>query len=750
MDDENQLFHRARTNANLMMDSYLSLLKTFIPNLPYIPGSNDESQPDVIKGLQIIAREMGLQTNTVRLPEPFNTTLSEPDEILRHLGNSRGIVARKVSLPEGWYHQDQGPLLVKKDGRWDVALPKSPTEYMLYNVTQGVGTPLTKEVAAAVDITAYTFYRRMPDRVVDVSSLFKWASGLCWQKDIFILLIVSLLVGFIPTITPLLVNTIFEDIIPAIDKRAHIMVVQFMLVASLGAAFTTLVRGVTTLRIKTRLRTITESALWLKLLELPASFFRQYQVGDLASRIQGISIFTVQCTSAISGGVLSGLFCIFNLALMFWYSWELALVVVLVWAIFFLLNLFFGWRRMVYERKNSEAAGLVSARLVQILSGLSQFKARAAEGRAFNLWAQLFAEQWKYKVTSRWQGTWLEILSDMPGLLLNFLIFYSVMQLMDDQKAAASTVALTSAQFISFTSAMGSFGTSVGQLLNGVLTIMQAFPSLERLEPILQQPSEISPDKMISGDLKGALRLTGVSFRYRPDSPLVLTDINMEIKPNEFVAIVGGSGSGKSTLLRIILGLDHPVKGLVEYDDKDLSQLDIASVRRQIGVVMQGSHLMGGTILTNIVGSLPLTQDDAMEAVRAVGLEEDIKDMPMGLNTIVSESGGNISGGQEQRILIARAIVNRPKIVVLDEATSALDNKTQSMVSDTLSRLSVTRIIVAHRLSTVVKADRIFVLDRGRLAEVGNYEELMAKKGLFYQLALRQIVNPDSSCDVSI
>ena len=528
------------------------------------------------------------------------------------------------------------------------------------------------------------------------------------------------------------------------------MVVQFMLVASLGAAFTTLVRGVTTLRIKTRLRTITESALWLKLLELPASFFRQYQVGDLASRIQGISIFTVQCTSAISGGVLSGLFCIFNLALMFWYSWELALVVVLVWAIFFLLNLFFGWRRMVYERKNSEAAGLVSARLVQILSGLSQFKARAAEGRAFNLWAQLFAEQWKYKVTSRWQGTWLEILSDMPGLLLNFLIFYSVMQLMDDQKAAASTVALTSAQFISFTSAMGSFGTSVGQLLNGVLTIMQAFPSLERLEPILQQPSEISPDKMISGDLKGALRLTGVSFRYRPDSPLVLTDINMEIKPNEFVAIVGGSGSGKSTLLRIILGLDHPVKGLVEYDDKDLSQLDIASVRRQIGVVMQGSHLMGGTILTNIVGSLPLTQDDAMEAVRAVGLEEDIKDMPMGLNTIVSESGGNISGGQEQRILIARAIVNRPKIVVLDEATSALDNKTQSMVSDPLSSLSVTRIIVAHRLSTVVKADRIFVLDRGRLAEVGNYEELMAKKGLFYQLALRQIVNPDSSCDVSI
>lgn len=435
---------------------------------------------------------------------------------------------------------------------------------------------------------------------------------------------------------------------------------------------------------------------------------------------------------------------------MFWYSWELALVVVLVWAIFFLLNLFFGWRRMVYERKNSEAAGLVSARLVQILSGLSQFKARAAEGRAFNLWAQLFAEQWKYKVTSRWQGTWLEILSDMPGLLLNFLIFYSVMQLMDDQKAAASTVALTSAQFISFTSAMGSFGTSVGQLLNGVLTIMQAFPSLERLEPILQQPSEISPDKMISGDLKGALRLTGVSFRYRPDSPLVLTDINMEIKPNEFVAIVGGSGSGKSTLLRIILGLDHPVKGLVEYDDKDLSQLDIASVRRQIGVVMQGSHLMGGTILTNIVGSLPLTQDDAMEAVRAVGLEEDIKDMPMGLNTIVSESGGNISGGQEQRILIARAIVNRPKIVVLDEATSALDNKTQSMVSDTLSSLSVTRIIVAHRLSTVVKADRIFVLDRGRLAEVGNYEELMAKKGLFYQLALRQIVSPDSSCDVSI
>ena len=218
----------------------------------------------------------------------------------------------------------------------------------------------------------------------------------------------------------------------------------------------------------------------------------------------------------------------------------------------------------------------------------------------------------------------------------------------------------------------------------------------------------------------------------------MLRDVSFAVKPGTFLAIVGSSGSGKSTLLRLLLGMEQPQKGSVAYDGLALRDLDVASVRRQIGVVMQNGQLLPGTIFSNIVGSLPLTIDDAWEAARLVGLAQDIKEMPMGMHTIVNDGGTVFSGGQRQRLLIARSLVQRPRIVVFDEATSSLDNETQAIVTETLAAMKATRILVAHRLSTIRHADRILVLENGVIAEEGSYEELMAMKGLFFQLAERQ------------
>lgn len=297
---------------------------------------------------------------------------------------------------------------------------------------------------------------------------------------------------------------------------------------------------------------------------------------------------------------------------------------------------------------------------------------------------------------------------------------------------------MTMAEFLCFNAAMGGFGSALDGLCSGVTTLWGAAPSLERIQPILKAKSEVSRNKFPAHELSGEIEATKVYFRYKPDSPLVLKNVSFSIKPGSFVAIVGRSGSGKSTLLRVLIGLEKPESGAVLYDGIDLSSMDVSSVRRQIGVVMQHGQLLEGSIFSNIVGALPLTMDEAWEVARMVGLEEDIKELPMGMHTVVGEGGATFSGGQRQRLLIARSIAHRPRIVVFDEATSSLDNETQAIVSRTLEAMHATRIVVAQRLSTIVNADRIIVIDRGEIVEEGIYSELMARKGVFYEIAARQ------------
>jgi ATP-binding cassette subfamily C protein len=398
----------------------------------------------------------------------------------------------------------------------------------------------------------------------------------------------------------------------------------------------------------------------------------------------------------------------------------------------------FSWRKVGFQREKAEASGRVSGQLLQLLAGLNKFRLRAAEERAFYLWTQRFGDEWKWNRKSRWQDTWIGLIMAAQPIVLNFCIFYYAMSLLDDSQTSGIAF-MTTAQFLSFNSAMGSFGSALSGLRSGIVSIWGVIPALERILPILKEKSEVSESKLPAGELTGEIEAAEIGFRYRPDAPLVLKNINLSIRPGSFVAIVGSSGSGKSTLLRVLLGLEKPESGAVLYDGMDISELDVSSVRRQIGVVMQHGQLMEGSIFSNIVGSLPLTMDDAWEVARLVGLEADIKDLPMGMHTIVNEGGTTFSGGQRQRLLIARSLVHHPRIIVFDEATSSLDNETQAIVSKTLEAMRATRIVVAHRLSTIENADRILVMERGEIVEDGTYSELMEKKGLFAELAARQI-----------
>ena len=294
------------------------------------------------------------------------------------------------------------------------------------------------------------------------------------------------------------------------------------------------------------------------------------------------------------------------------------------------------------------------------------------------------------------------------------------------------------AQFLAFQAAFTAFNGT----LNGFIPLVGQYfaiqPQIENFRPILEEVPESVGDKPDAGILSGTIEVSNLSFGY-VEGTEVLHNINLKIFAGENVAIVGMSGCGKSTLVRLLLGFEIPKSGAIYYDGQDLSELNLPSVRSQLGVVLQNGQLMKGDIFTNIIGTNSLTQEDAWQAAEAAGIAEDIYMMPMGMQTVISEGSSNISGGQRQRILIARALVTKPSILIFDEATSALDNRTQAIVTKSLDNLKATRIIVAHRLSTIRNCDRIIVMDAGRIVETGGFDELVAKGGLFAHLVKRQM-----------
>lgn len=298
---------------------------------------------------------------------------------------------------------------------------------------------------------------------------------------------------------------------------------------------------------------------------------------------------------------------------------------------------------------------------------------------------------------------------------------------------------LSAAQFLACSTAFTIMLASMMQVTNSITSIVAVVPMLRRLKPVLTEPLEVYEDSAVPGELSGRIDINRLSFGYSEDAPPVMTDVSFSVEPGELVAIVGPSGCGKSTLLRLLLGFEKPTTGTILYDGQDLSSLDIAAVRRQCGVVLQSAKTPTGTIFKAIAGAQNFSIEEAWEAAEMAGLREDIEAMPMGMHTVLSESA-TLSGGQRQRLVIAQALIRRPRILFFDEATSALDNETQRMVTDSTKKLHATRIVIAHRLSTVLDADKVIVLSEGRVAECGSPGELLDDpNSIFRNLVRRQI-----------
>jgi NHLM bacteriocin system ABC transporter ATP-binding protein len=433
----------------------------------------------------------------------------------------------------------------------------------------------------------------------------------------------------------------------------------------------------------------------------------------------------------VIAGILSGVFSVVNFAMMFVYDRTLALIAL---GLLLLLTAAFTVStrlQLVYQRRDSDLAGRLSSTVLELINGVPKLRVAGAETRAFGRWASRFAEQRQVAYSAGQVDNAMAAFNAAYPVLTTLVVF-GVFQLALEPKPSIGSL-------MAFNTAFAAFVAAAISLIQSFVSVIQIIPLYERACPIFQTLPEVDPAQADPGELSGAIEVAHVSFRYKADGPLILDDVSFRCAPGEFIALVGPSGSGKSTLLRLLLGFETPAAGAVLYDGQDLRTLDVRAVRRQIGTVLQSSQVIVGDIFTNIVGASPLTQADAWEACRLAGLDADVRQMPMGLQTMVSEGGSTLSGGQRQRLLIARAMVRRPRLIFFDEATSALDNRTQEIVSRSLDSLDATRVVIAHRLSTIVNADRIYVLQQGRVVESGTYRELMQRRGLFASLARRQI-----------
>jgi ATP-binding cassette subfamily C protein len=649
---------------------------------------------------------------------------------LRELGRASGFRFREVRLDEGWWRRDLGRLLgVDQDAR-PVALAPHRGRYEVVDPERGTRSVVDDSVAASLAPIAYMLYAGLGRAPGDGRRLARL--GLMpVRADLLRLLGWSIMLGLLSVATPIAARAIFTTALPQ-GERGRILGIALVLAgAAVGTATAYLAQGLALLRVEGRAATSSQAAVIDRLLDLPVPFFRRYSAGDLGTRALGIEKIRQSLTSSVTLALVALLITLFNLTYVLLLDFRLGLVSAGLLLAAVAVLVFLVRRQIPRLRRLHAAHGQTQALALQILAAVPKLRVAHAERRAFARWAAAFGRTKEAYVETQRALAGLSAFVAAWQALAIALVFLVVGKVGD--------ASLSTGEFVAFATAFGTTAAAILGLVGVLTTASQATVLWERARPIVRTAPEVVTGEADPGDLSGRVELAHVSFRYADEGPLVLEDVTFAVAPGEFVALVGPSGAGKSSVFRVLLGFERPDTGTVAYDGQNLADIDARAVRRQLGVVIQNAQVLPGTIFENIVGAANLTVDDAWEAARVAGIADEIERMPMGMHTFVSESGAAFSGGQRQRLLIARAVVAWPRILLFDEATSALDNRTQAAVSAALEKLQATRIVIAHRLSTVRTADRILVLERGRVVEQGRFEELMAGGGVFAALASRQI-----------
>lgn len=656
--------------------------------------------------------------------------ISDMNEQLEYLMRPYGIMRRTVKLEEGWYRDAAGAMLgvLAESGRVVALIPTGLSGYSYFDWETGKRRRINRKNQHLFEEEAIAFYKPFPLKKISLPSLAAYIARTLSVSDYVMIGLATLALSLIGMISPLITKLLFDRVLLSRNVRLLIAIAFFSVSVSVSTLLISAVKNMVTARIETKLNISIEAATMMRIMSLPADFFKQYSSGELSSRASQVGALCKMLASTVLSTGLTSIFSLVYISQIFAYAPMLvvpALLIILATVVFSVVS---SLVQMNLSTRQMELSGKESGMTYSLITGIQKIKLAGAEKRAFARWGNLYAQSAKLEYGP---PAFIELNSviALAISLVGTLVMYTM--------AVKSGISV--ADYYAFTTAYGMVSGAFSALAGIALNVAQIKPMLTMVQPFFDAVPEVSDGKQVLTRLSGGIEMNNVSFRYSENMPLIIDNLSLKIRPGQYVAIVGKTGCGKSTLMRLLLGFEHPQKGAIYYDGKDLERIDLRSLRRRVGVVMQNGKLFQGDIYSNIVISAPwLSQDEAWEAAELAGIADDIRMMPMGMNTVISEGSGGISGGQRQRLMIARAVAPKPKILMFDEATSALDNLTQKKVSESLDALKCTRIVIAHRLSTIKQCDRIIVLDHGKIIEDGKYDELIAKNGFFAELVARQ------------
>ena len=701
--------------------------ETVVPLQPVTNGVTDADR--LAAACRLVGARLGMS-----LSAGLGQDAARPADPVAAIAKASRVRVRRVLLRDRWWTCDNGPLLGRTAGeapRWVALLPASSGRYEICDPADGARCPVTATEAATLAPAAHTFYRSFPPVNLSPRDVIRFGMHGC-SRDLLLVFVFGIAGGLLGLAPPIATGALFNTIIPGAERDQLLQITLMLLACASATGLFELVRRFAVTRVDGRFGAAVQAAVWDRLLSLPLQFFRPYSAGDLAVRAMGIDTMRRTLSGATITAALGALFSLSNYVLLFYYGGVLAW-----WATGTLVTaagvtLLVGCLQLRLQRAIVPLQAKASGLVLQLLTGIAKLRVAAAESAGFAQWARLFSQQRRLHFRARTIGNWLSVFNAILPTL-------SLLVIMMAASASGNAMPeIRTGDYVAFSAAFGTCLTAMVAMSAAAIQTLGVVPIYENARPILDTPPEVNDATSDPGSLTGAIEVHHLTFHYQPDMPAALEDVSFDVRPGEFVAFIGPSGSGKSTLLRVLLGFERPNTGSVYFDGQDLAGLDLQAVRNQVGVVLQSGRIMAGDLFTNIVGSSAHTIEDAWEAARMAGLDDDIRAMPMGMHTVVSDGASTLSGGQRQRLMIARAIVNRPRMLFFDEATSALDNRTQAVVSESLEQMHATRIVVAHRLSTVVNADRICVMTRGRIVQSGRYEDLSAQGGPFAELARRQ------------
>jgi NHLM bacteriocin system ABC transporter ATP-binding protein len=690
------------------------------------------SSNPLVLALRAVGHAQGIEIRDV----PLDIYGRDP---IQAIAETSGVRIRKALLQGRWWNDEFGPLLgFTADTGEPVALLPARSRlsrehrYDVFDLATGARRAVDGPLAAKLSSTAYTMYRSLPEQARPLELVRFALSGL--SKDVLVGVLCGVAATLLGMLIPQATAIVVDYAIPNADRSLLLNIALGLGAAAFGMLLFEFAQAASLLRIETLAAAAVQAGLWNRLLKLRPSFFRGFTAGDLHSRAASIGTIRQRLGGATLTNIFSATLAFLNAALMLYYSPILGFTVLVVAAIAVAVIGSSGVliSRVMPVLQNID--GHLSGLMVQLVDAAPKLRVAGAEHRAFAHWAESYGRKQRLNQSVVKLQDRIRLTNSVLPLVALAILYATAAGFLTTAGRPFSL-----GRFLAFNAALAAFLTGITTLSETGISVLNV-PSLwGRARTILDAEPEVASNATASIKLKGAVKVERVTFRYRDDGPLTLDEVTIEARPSECIALAGPSGGGKSTILNLLLGFEKPLSGAIYYDGHDLKGLNVTNVRRQIGVVMQDNKIMAGSIFENIACGSLSTVTDAWESARAAGLADDIEKMPMGMHTVISEAGTNLSGGQRQRLLIARALILKPSVLILDEATSALDNRTQAIVMKNLDSLKVTRILVAHRLSTIRQADRIYVIDGGRIVQTGTFDRLSREDGLFARLMARQM-----------